>query len=191
MLGSVYYRLSWDERRVHMFSPLFLLFPFFSFPSKVWICSYTLSYMDYGFPAAPHHHHLHPCIDSVIMSLDGRIRVYIVVHMSLWSSSRRMWALMQKRWRVKRQAGTPLEGPWGQQARGSPSSFLPALSALLSDTAIDLSTRWDHRLAALLSTALFTLPLPANKSWTLVPFDVSRCSLRIFFFFFSYYSSKA
>lgn len=67
-----------------------------------------------------------------------------------------MGALRQKRWRVKRQAGAPQEGPGGQQARGSPSSSPPAHSALLSDTSIDLSSRYDHRLAALLSTALFT-----------------------------------
>lgn len=57
---------------------------------------------------------------------------------------------------MKRQAGTPQEGPRGQQARGSPSSCPPAHYALLSDTSIDFTGRYGHRLAALLSTALFT-----------------------------------
>lgn len=50
----------------------------------------------------------------------------------------------------------PPGGARGQQARGSPSSSPTAHSALLSDTSIDLSSRYGHRLAALLSTALFT-----------------------------------
>lgn len=48
----------------------------------------------------------------------------------------------------------PQERPWG--GRGpevDPSSCPPAHSALLSDTCIDLTGRYGHRLAALLSTA--------------------------------------
>lgn len=65
---------------------------------------------------------------------------------------------MQKRWRMKRQAGAPPTpgGARGQQARGSPSSSPTAHPGLLSDTSIDLSSGYGHRLAALLSTAPFT-----------------------------------
>lgn len=93
-----------------------------------------------------------------------------------------MGALKQKRWRAKRQAGTPQEGPGGQWARGSPSSSPPAHSALLSDTSIDLSSRYDHRLAALLSTALFTslcLQTKAGHRLHLMSGDV--VSLALFF----------
>lgn len=63
-----------------------------------------------------------------------------------------MEAVEPKRWRVKRQAGNPQEGP-----RGSPSSTPTAHSALLSDTFIDLSSRYGHRLVVLLSTSLYAL----------------------------------
>lgn len=82
-----------------------------------------------------------------------------------------MGALRQKRWRAKRQAGAPQEGPGGQQARGSPSSSPPAHSALLSDTSIDLSSRYDHRLGSA-KYCSFHLPFPANKGWTQAAFDV-------------------
>ena len=71
---------------------------------------------------------------------------------------------MQKRWRAKRQAGTTQEGPGGQRARGCPTSSPLAHSTLLSDAAIDLSSRYGHRLAALLSTALFTSLCLQTKS---------------------------
>lgn len=109
------------------------------------------------------------------MSSDACIRGYVwacCAHVCVWWSSRRMGALRQKRWRVKRQAGTPQEGPGGQRARGSPSSSPPAHSALLSDTSIDLSGRYDHRLAALLSTALFTSLACKQRLDT---FDVRWC----------------
>lgn len=47
----------------------------------------------------------------------------------------------QKRWRVRRQAGVPQEAPGGRQAKAAPLSSPPAHSALLSDAAIDLSSR--------------------------------------------------
>lgn len=46
----------------------------------------------------------------------------------------------------------PGGGPGGSRPGVAP----PAHSAMLSDTSIDLSSRYGHRLAALLSTALFT-----------------------------------
>lgn len=91
-----------------------------------------------------------------------------------------MGALRQKRWRARRQAGTPQEGPGGSRARGSPSSSPPAHSALLSDTSIDLSSRYGHRLAALLSTALFTslcLQTKAGRRLHLMSGDVVSSEL--------------
>lgn len=117
-------------------------------------------------------HHMCTCLGHVSYTC---IIVCVVGEDEKQRCSCRTRALEQKRWRVKRQVGSPHGGPKGSRPSG-PTSPTPSQSVLLSDTAIDLSR---PQVSHFTKCCSFHLVLLGNKSWTQYLFDVAIISLAV------------